>query len=86
MSTSIVISDSQIKDVVDCLNNHEADLMTEEGQQLLTVEEVKNNPKLANYLMNGAVVEFDDTNQLTIFIDSEECWNNDCYCDFLDYR
>jgi len=66
-----------VDDIVEVLNKYEVD--TEDGEKLLTLDEVLNNHALLAYLAKNAVFE-------NGWYDPEEAWNNDAFCDWEDYR
>lgn len=75
---TIEVTEGQMEDIIDCLNKYEVD--EDEGEERLTLEEVKSKPNLLKYLAEEAVKDG------VAPYDPMEFWNNDGWCDFRDYR
>lgn len=72
----VPVSEQMMQEVIDVLNEYE--IYPEDGDQPLTLEEVKNNPDLLKYLCSDP----------DPFVTREvvEFWNADGWCDFKQYR
>lgn len=71
----IAVTEAVLEDIVGTINR---DIYVEDGDVLVTVEEVKAKPKMLKYLCQRAAEGG--------LYDIEEVWNSDGFCDFADYR
>ena len=70
---TIEVTESQIQDILDTLNKYKCD------DNPITMEEVKNNPELLEYLCTEPNLNFND-------IDPTDHFSNDGWCDVSDHR
>ena len=76
---TVSVSAEQLESFVKTLNN---DVDVDEGEELLTVEEVKQNQELLTYICKNAIEEGIEE----VASDPEEFWNMDGWCEWTEYR
>jgi hypothetical protein len=74
-SQAVNVTTAQLQKIVDVLSHD-----VYEDEQPLSIDEVLNNPQLLDYICSNTIEDG------VALYDPHEAWNNDCWCEWKDYR